>query len=214
MPYIIILFLFISFSNCYASDFFAPNIYTSNNITLSYSQARDYHFKSSNPKKYSISSYNDYTTLLDKDNSLNLSLDYLHLAFSIGDDNFVAFMLIGTSNDSLMRPDGKGAAYISIWKQQGDKYMLLAANEIYAIYGASLFFDDESNIIVIDSPMGQCEVLFLKTSLFIKDNNVYYKSIEKSTITPENTMENETLFSSDNKVEYLLNKKNGLEFLP
>lgn len=214
MPYIIILFLFISFSNCYASDFFAPNIDTSNNITLSYNQARDYHFKSSNPKKYSISSYNDYTALLDKDNSLNLSLDYLHLAFSIGDDNFVAFMLIGTSNDSLMRPDGKGAAYISIWKQQGDKYRLLAANEIYAIYGASLFFDDESNIIVIDSPMGQCEVLFLKTSLFIKDNNVYYKSIEKSTITPNNTMENETLFSSDNKVEYLLNKKNGLKFLP
>lgn len=214
MPYIIILFLFISFSNCYASDFFAPNIDTSNNITLSYNQARDYHFKSSNPKKYSISSYNDYTTLLDKDNSLNLSLDYLHLAFSIGDDNFVAFMLIGTSNDNLMRPDGKGAAYISIWKQQGDKYRLLPANEIYAIYGASLFFDDESNMIVIDSPMGQCEVLFLKTSLFINDNNVYYKSIEKSTITPNNTMENETLFSSDNKVEYLLNKKNGLEFLP
>lgn len=123
-------------------------------------------------------------------------------------------MLIGTSNDSLMRPDGKGAAYISIWKQQGDKYRLLAANEIYAIYGASLFFDDESNMIVIDSPMGQCEVLFLKTSLFINDNNVYYKSIEKSTITPDNTMENETIFSSDNKVEYLLNKKNGLEFLP
>lgn len=214
MPYIIILFLFFSFSNCYASDFFAPNIDTLNNIILSYNQARDYHFKSSNPKKYSISSYNDYTTLLDKDNSLNLSLDYLHLAFSIGDDNFIAFMLIGTSNDSLMRPDGKGAAYISIWKQQGDKYRLLAANEIYAIYGASFFFDDESNIIVIDSPMGQCEVLFLKTSLFIKDNNVYYKSIEKSTITPENTTANETLFSSENKVEYLLNKKNGLEFLP
>lgn len=36
MPYIIILFIFFSFSNCYASDFFAPNIYTSNNITLSY----------------------------------------------------------------------------------------------------------------------------------------------------------------------------------
>ena len=214
MPYIIILFLFFSFINCYASDFFAPNIDTSNNISLSYNQARDYHFKSSKPKKYSISSYNDYTTLLDKDNSLNLSLDYLHLAFSAGNDNFVAFMLIGTSNDSLMRPDGKGAAYISIWKQQGDKYRLLAANEIYAIYGASLFFDDESNILVIDSPMGQCEVLFLKTSLFIKDNNVYYKSIEKSTITPNNTMENETLFSSENKVEYLLNKKNGLEFLP
>lgn len=213
MPYIIILFLFISFSNCYASDFFAPNIDTSNNITLSYNQARDYHFKSSNQKKYSILSYNDYTTLLDKDNSLNLSLDYLHLAFSIGDDNFVAFMLIGTSNDSLMRPDGKGAAYISIWKQQGDKYRLLAANEIYAIYGASLFFDDESNIIVIDSPMGQCEVLFLKTSLFIKDNNVYYKSIEKSTITPDNTMENDILYSTDTNVEYLLNEKNGLDFL-
>lgn len=213
MPYIIILFLFFSFSNCYASDFFAPNIDTSNNITLSYRQARDYHFKSSKPKKYSISSYNDYSTLLDKDNSLNLSLDYLHLAFSAGDDNFVAFMLIGTSNDSLMRPDGKGASYISIWKQQGDKYRLLAANEIYAIYGASLFFDDESNIIVIDSPMGQCEVLFLKTSLFIKDNNVYYKSIEKSTITPDNTMENEIIYSRGNQEGYLLNKKNGLDFL-
>lgn len=213
MPYVILLFLFISFNPCFASDFFAPNTHGVSKTILSYNNARDFHFKSANIIKYNISSYDEYSNLLDSDSTLNLSLDYLHHSFSLGDDNYIVFMLIGTSNDSLMRPDGKGAAYITIWKQHGEKYIYLAANEIYAVYGASLFFDDENNLIVVDSPMGQCEVLFLKTTFLIKDNIVYYNSIEKSTITPDNTLENEILYSRYDNVEYLLNKKNGLDFL-
>lgn len=209
----IVLFLFVSFVSCPASEFFTPNISALGYTASSFNNARNYHFYSAKPKKYNITSYEDYNALLEKDSSFNLSLDYLHYSFSIGDDNYAAFMLIGTSNDSLLRPDGKGAAYISIWVQQGEKFILLAANEIYGIYGASLFFDDKNSNLVIDSPMGQCEVMFLKTSLFIKDGSVYYKSIEKSTITPDNTLENEIIYIHSNENEYLLNKKNGLEFL-
>lgn len=209
--FVLLISLFFNFS--YASEFFMPEPFNNDNITLSYNEARNYHFSSANIKKYNISSYDEYSRIMEKENSLNLSLDYINLNFSSGKYNYSAFLLIGTSNDAMLRPDGKGAGYLTIWKQQGDKFTLIASNEIYAIYGASLFYDDENNIVVIDSPMGQCEIVFLKTTFYIKNNDVYYNNIEMSNITADNTMDIKTIYNKNNGKPLLLNKYNGLSFL-
>lgn len=207
-----LLFIFI-FSTAYSSDFFMPKTFNSNNsIILSFDEARDYHFNSANIRKYNFSTYNEYNSYLEKNNSLNLTLDFLSLPFSIGDSNYTAFLLVGTNNDALLRPDGKGAGYLTIWKQQGNKFILLAANEIYSIYGVTMFFDDNSNNIVIDSPMGDCESVFFKTTFYIKNNKVYYNDIEISYITADNIMKYESVYNKDNNRAYLLNEKSGLTF--
>ena len=212
MPFYVFFIILFSFFSSYASEFFNPNKYAYK--TYNYYDALDYHFSSANIAAYNISSYKEYENALAGNSSLNLTFDFINTSFSIGDNNYMALLLIGTSNDSMMRPDGAGAGYITIWVQNGDKYSLVASNEIYAIYGASISFNDESNTLEIDSPMGQCEILFLKTSLLFSTNKVFYNNVIMTMITAENTMKDEVLYdrnSSDKK--YLLNNKNGLDFL-
>lgn len=210
MKYFIFLFCFFYSTFSFASDFFQPAKFSSH--TLSLQDALNYHFSSTNILKYNISSFDEYEKLLSSNNTLNLSLDYTTLDFSIGDYNYKVLLLVGTSNDTMMRPDGSGAGYITIWLQQGDKFKLIASNEIYAIYGVSLSFNDEKQLIEIDSPMGQCESVFFKTTLFINNNQVFYNSVDVSFITTENTMKTEIIYDKNKDNPILLNSKNGLTF--
>lgn len=210
MRFFICLFvLFFSF-NLYASEFFNPEKYSSHILSLN--EALNYHFSSANILKYNISSYDEYEKLLSSNSTLNLSLDYTTLDFSIGDYNYKVLLLVGTSNDTMMRPDGSGAGYITIWLQQNDKFKLIASNEIYSIYGVSLSFDEENQVIEIDSPMGQCETVFFRTTLSIKNHQVYYNTVDISFLTTENTMKTNIIYSNKKDKPILLNNKNGLTF--
>lgn len=210
MRYFIFLLCFLYSSSLYASEFFNPEKFSSHVLPLN--DAINYHFSSANISQYNITSYDEYEKLSASNNSLNLSLDYTTLDFSIGDYNYKVLLLVGTSNDTMMRPDGTGAGYITIWLQQNDKFKLIASNEIYSIYGVSLSFDEENQVIDIDSPMGQCETVFFRTTLSIVDNQVYYNTVDVSFLTTENTMKTNIIYDKSKDKPILLNNKNGLTF--
>lgn len=202
-----LLFTIFSF-NLYAGEYFNNSSYEYISL-LDYNHARDYHFSSSKNNK-NIISYKEYENKISKEQDFPQYLEYNNLSFTKNNVTYYIFILTASSYDNLMRIQSNGESYITIWDNRNNKFNLIASNIIYAIYGASYYI--ENNNIIIESPMGLCETVFLKTTLSINDNLVYYNNIDLSFITAENKLKHNILYDIKRDKPILLNNKNGTSF--